>query len=211
MGGDRGPDGRPGPGPGVLDPVGAPVVVRSPAWTAGPVAGEPLRGPTGQVLAGRRRRVVAYLLDLLVLFGLGIAVSVLFDALLGPPSSPPDRAISLAYLAVVGVVGAAYWVGLWTGGRATLGMRLLGIRVVDAGSGGPVAAGVAGRRWAVLEGVVIALGVLTDVAFWVDQPELGTAAYLGTALWALVLLATTCLSPTRQGLHDRFAGTLVVR
>lgn len=211
MGRDGGPDGRPGPGPGVLDPVGAPVVMRAPAWASGPVAGEPLQGPTGQVLAGRRRRVVAYLIDLLLLSCLGLGVGALFDAVLGPPTSPPQRAVSLAYLAVIGTIGAAYWVALWTGGRATLGMRLLRIRVVEAGSGGHVPLGVAVRRWLVLEGVVIALGVLTDVAFWMAQPDIGTAAYLGSILWTVVLLATTCLSATRQGLHDRFAGTLVVR
>jgi len=39
----------------------------------------------------------------------------------------------------------------------------------------------------------------------------GGIANLSLLAWTLALLVTTVASPTKQGLHDRFAGTAIVR
>jgi hypothetical protein len=40
-----------------------------------------------------------------------------------------------------------------------------------------------------------------------------SAGFSGTALllWSIVLLVTTAVSPTKQGLHDRFANSAIVQ
>jgi hypothetical protein len=42
-------------------------------------------------------------------------------------------------------------------------------------------------------------------------PVVGGIVGLGQMAWTLVLLITTASSPTKQGLHDKFAGSAVVR
>jgi uncharacterized RDD family membrane protein YckC len=72
----------------------------------------------------------------------------------------------------------------------TPGIRYVGIRVVDVTSGARPGFRSSVRRWFLLT----ALGFL---------PELGAGAPLLGAAWML-------RSPLRQGLHDIFAGTIVI-
>jgi uncharacterized RDD family membrane protein YckC len=112
---------------------------------------------------------------------------------------------------VAGFIGAViatlidlgYFVLQWSSGaRATLGMRLLGLQVGNAADGRTLDRGQALRRWFAM-------------ASWLDVvaaiPVLGGLVSLGQLVWYLVLLATTASDPHRQGLHDRFAGTAVVK
>ncbi len=100
------------------------------------------------------------------------------------------------------VVDAAYFVGLWrTGGQATLGMRLLKLQVGNAFDGQTLDLNQAVRRWVALGGWLSAFGYSAS-----------TSGIAGTALlvWSIVLLISTVSSPTKQGLHDRFANSAVV-
>jgi len=85
-------------------------------------------------------------------------------------------------------------------------MRLLGLRVGDQRDGHPISWDQALVRWLILG---IAATLLT---FAVYVPSLvGLAlAVLGLA-WLLVILYTMTRSPLKQGLHDRYARTILVR
>jgi hypothetical protein len=61
---------------------------------------------------------------------------------------------------------------------------------------------VAFRRW-------LAMG--SWVGMFAVLPLVGALASLALLGWQLVLLVTTASSPTRQGLHDRAAGSAIVQ
>src|SRR3954451_5761630 len=167
------------------------------AW-APPVQPE-ARVVDGVVIARTFTRLVAYgvdvpflgLLNLSVLGALGM-----FDA---SRDSSLDLALGLGFV----VVDCIYFVGLWTSGwNATLGMRLLRLRMLSATSAGRLPYNDALLRWIALSGAVAILALVPRVA--------GTLGFL-SALWVLILLVTTAIHPLHQGLHDRWARSVVVQ
>jgi hypothetical protein len=81
-------------------------------------------------------------------------------------------------------------------------MRLLNLQVANAADGATLTTGQAVRRW-------IGLGQWLGLLGYV--PVLGAFSGLVQLIWYLVLLGTTVSSPTKQGVHDRFAGSVVVQ
>jgi uncharacterized RDD family membrane protein YckC len=153
----------------------------------------------GVVIARVFPRFVAYLVDMLLLGALGVAAG----AALGRYDAEPDPVVRIGVGAVLVLVDLLYFVGLWTSGlQATLGMRLLRLRILDSVTAGTLPLNDALLRWIALSG---AIGILALVP--------GIEAYIGFigAVWALILLITTATNPLRQGLHDRWARSVVVQ
>jgi uncharacterized RDD family membrane protein YckC len=123
-------------------------------------------------------------------------VGGLLGGAVGIAAGEDSSAASLIMAVIYFGVEFLYFVGLWTsGGRATLGMRLMKLQIGNAFDGRTLTMSQAVRRW-------LALSLLP-----------GAASALGglASLWALVLLISTAISPTRQGLHDRFANSAIVQ
>jgi len=159
----------------------------------------------GLVFSGTAARFVAYWIDSVIL-GLisGVIVSSIGSS---SPLRPTGEFVWTTgdFLATVlnVVISGAYFVGFWSGGRrATLGQMLLKIQVGNAFDGKPLTVEQAIRRW-------LALGQFLS-AFAVTAVALGAIALL-SVIWTIVLFISTVSSPTKQGLHDRFANTAVVR
>jgi uncharacterized RDD family membrane protein YckC len=96
-----------------------------------------------------------------------------------------------------------YFVGFWTSRwRATPGMIGLKMRVVDATSGGDMSLVQATKRW-------IALGWPLGLLAFV--PGLSQALPLIEVAYVIVLFFTVVTNDRRQGLHDRWANSLVIR
>ena len=190
--------------------VGTPEMGLGPAWMKPTKV--PRLTPGGQVVAGRRRRVGAYLVDVVVMLLLGLPVAWVFEAVLGARDTwALDPIPALAWLAATIGTALVYQVGLWTGGRSTVGMRLLGMRVVDARDGGPVRVEAGLRRWLALDGVTYLATAAGTVALLLAYPTLDTVSTLVAMGWSILLLATTTADDLRQGLHDKVARTYVVR
>lgn len=194
-------------------------------WTehVAPRAPLPSGGPTtpdGEALAGWGRRLGAYVIDLLVVTVIGALVGLpwlldVFDAygdywdrLMSTSGELPPPATADLYREIAGPIGAlslvqalvglVYHVTQWRRRAASLGMRLVGIRIRTWQSPstlldwGPIL-----KRWAMFYGVgVLAviplLGILASLYVWL------------AGLWPL-------WDARRQGLHDKAAGTVVVR
>ena len=108
----------------------------------------------------------------------------------------------LAGLALV-AVDAVYFIGLWrSGGQATLGMRLLQLRVVRAADATTLPLNAAAIRWLALSGVISIVAVLPPGASWLG---------LVGVVWIVVLLVTTAMDRLHQGIHDRWAGSVIVQ
>jgi uncharacterized RDD family membrane protein YckC len=161
-------------------------------------------GPGGTPLAEPWQRLVAYLLDSLIVGAvLLIPVLLLFAALFAvfftsiQAGSPPGAA-EILLLEVVGfaiilplqiIASYVYYVRMCHKTGQTVGKRVMKIRVVRAVDGGAIDLRVAKRRWIVQH-------VSAVVAFYFN---------LADALWLL------WDQPYRQCLHDKCAETLVVQ
>ncbi len=158
-----------------------------------------MAGTEGVVIAGVFSRVVAYFIDLAMLSALNITIS----SALGLFS--PDRDETIAMIVSGALIGVdfLYFVGLWTSGlQATLGMRLIRLRILGAVSAGTLSVNDALLRWLALSGAVSILAFVPSIA--------PSVALIG-GLWIIVLLVTTAVHPLRQGLHDRWARSVIVQ
>jgi uncharacterized RDD family membrane protein YckC len=153
----------------------------------------------GVVIARVFPRIVAYFVDVLLLGALGVIVGIPLG--LNGPDRDPTLAFGVG--AALVVVDLIYFVGLWTSGlQATLGMRLLRLRVLNATTAGSLPFNDALLRWLGLTGAIGILGLVP-----------GIDAYVGLigAVWLLVLLITTSSDRLRQGLHDKWARSVIVQ
>jgi uncharacterized RDD family membrane protein YckC len=188
------PVGWSAPPPASTPPSDQPVVAWAPqAAPAAQAVGE------GWVVAGVFSRLVAFAIDTFILG----CITLIIGAVVGVYREGSSQALALG----VGLVGVAidglYFVALWTsGGRATLGMRLIGLRVLRAADGGPLAMDAAVVRWLALTGIVQLLAIVP-----VANGLLGLVALA----WVVVLLITTGTDRLHQGFHDRWAGSVVVQ
>ena len=179
------------PADGPLVPWSAPAAPAA-ATALGPAA-------EGVVIARVFPRVVAYFVDVLILGALSLAVGVP----LGLYSPDRDQTLAFGVGAALVVVDLLYFVGLWTSGlQATLGMRLLRLRVLDATTAGSLPFNDALLRWLGLAGAIGIIGLVP-----------GIDRYIGLigGVWILVLLITTGTDRLRQGLHDKWARSVIVQ
>ncbi len=96
-----------------------------------------------------------------------------------------------------------YFVGFWTSrGRATPGMRGLKMQVVDVSTGRGLSLTAAMIRWAALGAPLALLSLIRPL-----QPVAGFV----NACLLVILFLTTVTNDRRQGLHDRWAASLVIR
>ncbi len=133
----------------------------------------------GLEFAGFWIRSAAYLIDIAIV-GMPIAIATGIWAV--AKNQDPLTALLIIYVAI-GLAIVVYFIWMWTTG-ATLGMRMLGLRVVDEATGQPVSLGRAALRYL---GLIIAI----------------VSCYIGL-VWA-------AFDSRKQGLHDKIASTLVIR
>jgi uncharacterized RDD family membrane protein YckC len=153
----------------------------------------------GLVIAGVFSRLVAFVIDLVFLACISIAIGLFVGAFRAGSS----QAVTLAAGLVGVAIGGLYFVAFWTSGwHATLGMRLIGIRLLQAVDGAPLPLEAAVTRWLALLGIVQLLSILPFA-----QGVLGLIALV----WVIVLLVTTATDRLHQGMHDRWTGSVVVQ
>ena len=154
-------------------------------------------------------RLVAYLTDLFISWLIGftiaaVVVAVLYSSNLVGRRTPRAAYISGVLVWVIALLfDLVYFVFFWSGGRrSTPGQRLFQIQVGNAVDGHQLDVTQAAVRWL---GYGEWLGRLR-----VPPGPLGIVGLVSFA-WPFLLLITTIISPTKQGLHDRIAGTWLVR
>ena len=180
----------------------APVV----AWAApaAPRQERDVPGAPGFVFASTSRRFVALVLDNILLAIVSSVIAGIAAVALGIETRGTDSTTLSAVFGIVYVtVSFLYFVLIWTSRRpATPGMRAMKIQIGTAFEGRPLQFGPAVVRWALL-GYPLSLANAVPAIF--------SVASLVGFVWYVVLLITTIASDTRQGIHDRVAGTAVVQ
>ena len=216
--------GYPPPTTTSYDALGQPYPSPAPGYTPPGMTWAPppdsYQAQAGMRFADVGPRFAAWLVDTILLsFATGLVSAPVFLVLLGDydwgelfrQASQGNAMVfdgqllvaAFATTVITTVINAVYFVFLWSsGGRATLGMRLLKLQIGNAADGATLSLAQSFKRWLAFGSWLSLLGVV---------PLAGSAAQLGQFVWSLVLLVTTSSSPTRQGLHDRFAKSAIVQ
>jgi uncharacterized RDD family membrane protein YckC len=193
-----------------------------PAWTSNITSTAPVAGPAGLFYADVPNRIIALIIDVIIVGIAGLIVSLVLYAIVGSPISTKAVAdpnsifgvrvdtttnyVATLLGAAVGLaISAGYYIYTWTAMRGTLGQKLLGMQVGNAADGATLTMEQAVRRWLALGGI-FSLGQFLN-----PIPAIGLLIGLAALIWAIALLVTTAQSPTKQGLHDQFASTIVVK
>jgi len=212
-------------GPGPVDapppppaPAGGPTQGSGlPSWTSQLTSTAPVPGPAGLYYADVPNRTIAYIIDAIILGIVNLVVGAVLSGIglnaFTINSNPTNIGNLLSYNPVVGLIQAVifaaisgvYFIYTWTTMRGSPGQRVLGMQVGNATDGQTLTMEQAFKRW-------IALGAPFGVAQALNPvPGLGILIGLAAFVWFIALLVTTAQSPTKQGLHDRYAGTVVVK
>jgi uncharacterized RDD family membrane protein YckC len=192
---------------------GTPPASGQPQWMSNLTSQQPVAGPAGFYYADVPNRAIAYIIDAIIIGIIGVVVGIVIYGIVGPATTfdinTLGTGVNLASLLIVTLVGlainAAYFLYTWVNMRATIGMRLLGMQIGHEADGRTLTYEQAAIRW-VLLGAPFGLAQLLN-----PWPGLGLLISLLGFVWLIVLLYTTAQSPTKQGLHDRYAHTMVVK
>lgn len=156
-----------------------PVAWQQPAEEEGPAP--------GIKFAGHGARLVAYIIDTIIVTALMIAVALVMGALVtgAAVSGSAGLAVGGGLLLVLAVIAVTflYFPFFWARGGQTPGMKVFGIRIVRDRDGGPISGGQAFLRL---------LGYFVN----------GVVFYVGY-VWILI-------DKRRRGWHDLIAGTVVI-
>ncbi len=213
---DAGPASGAAPGaPVPTPPAASGSTGPAPGWTQTLTSTSAEPGPAGFYFADVPNRIIAHIIDLILLalvgfilalalgglFG-GLTTSASLDSAGGDLNTGAFVAVSLAQLAV----SFAYFAYFWTASRATSGMKLLGLQIGDETDGHSIDWNQATIRWLIL-GIP---SILSTFASYVSN-DLGLILSVVGLAWLIILLYSVAKSPTKQGLHDRYARTIVVK
>jgi len=187
-----------------------------PTWTNNITARGTITGPGNLALADLPERIIAYIIDAIILGLIGIVINLILGSILvetrtdfvfGVPVvvRGPSFLASVIGILISLAISAGYFIYMWTRmNGSTIGMRVLKLGVRDASSGSLVNQQQAIRRWAYI-GLPGALGLAYVL------PLIGILVSLGVLAYYIFLLVTTAQSPTRQGFHDKGANTVVAK
>jgi uncharacterized RDD family membrane protein YckC len=197
------------PQPEAMPAGGAPSMPQpTVAWDQPKVAPPP-PGAAAWTYADVPNRIFALIIDLIVLFVLEVAVLLVLSIVglsAGIISTGQTNAVATLVATVVGTaINLVYFVGSWTRRRSTIGMRLLGMQVGNAFDGKTLTTDQGIRR------AVALWGPGTLAQYFSSFPGIGGIISLLAFIWTLYLLWTTAKSPTKQGFHDTFANSVVVK
>lgn len=202
------------------NPYGQTDYGQAPMYAGDVVGGKATHAPGGQELAGYLRRVVAYLIDGLLITLIMLAVgwsfisqiSATFNTFINQSIAAtetggvaPDQAQFMADLAgpifalqgIAIAVNLIYFCGFWRWRAATPGKMVLGLRIRAWEADGPLSWGLVLRRWFGLN-----LGTIISVI-----PLIG---FIG-GFWPIIDLLWPLWDQRRQALHDKIAGSVVIR
>lgn len=181
----------------------------TPSWTGNLTSTAPVAGPAGYYYADVPNRIIAFIIDYVIFFIVFFIVGAVTVSIFGVNTIIGQFQTTTSVL-VQNVVSyllvGAYFVYTWTTMRGTLGMKVLGMQIGQQGDGQTITFNQGILRYAVMFGPGFLAGLLSAFVL-----SLGLIASLIAFVWFIALLVTTAQSPTKQGLHDKYAQTMVVK
>jgi uncharacterized RDD family membrane protein YckC len=182
---------------------GQPAGSGSPAWVGTLTDQTPVPGPAGYFYADVPNRSIAMIIDVI---GIVVIQFVLLAVLGGAAiiGGGFDLMVLVANVLAF-ILWAAYFMYTWVNMRGTIGMKVLGLQIGHQEDGRSLTYEQAAYRFGVLFGPVVVINLLTALV-----PALGALGLL-SFLWLIYVLYTMAQSPTKQGIHDRYGKSMVVK
>ncbi len=199
------------PPPPLAPPSQAPQMPPQPAWMQNLTSTAPVAGPAGLFYADLPNRIIAYIIDVILLAIVGVIIGAITGSFLPVVQFDLVNGFHYNYLAAIinavisGVISAAYFIYTWTAMRGTVGMKVLGMQIGSEKDGSTLTMDQAIRRWLAVGGWITIAQALNPL------PLLGILIGLVSLGYVIYLLYTTAQSPTKQGFHDHFVGSMVVK
>jgi len=187
-----------------------------PSWSNNITARGTITGPAGLALADLPDRIIAYIIDAIILAVIGFVINLVLgsilvetrtDFILGIPVTVRGPSFIAQVLGVLIslAISAGYFVYMWTRMNGqTIGNKVMKISVRDAGTGNVMPQNQAIMRWATI-------GLPGALSLAYVLPVIGFIVSIAVLVYYIYLLVTTAQSPTRQGWHDRYAKTVVAK
>jgi uncharacterized RDD family membrane protein YckC len=178
---------------------------------------DPIPGSPGFVYADVPNRIFALIIDVIILGIVGAVVGLVLTGIVGPvykidlDFQNVNVGVQTNYVALVlnlvatMAVSAVYWIYCWTRLRGSVGQKALGMQVGNYPDGKTLTQDQAIRRWIALGGVFPIAQVINGF------PAIGMLISLAIFVYTVYLLYSTAKSPTKQGFHDTFANSVVVK
>lgn len=176
-----------------------------PSWTSSLTDQRAVPGPAGLFYADVPNRFIAMVIDVIAMLVVQFILLAVATSIFGVFGSFPTTTSLLVGNVLAFLVWAAYFIFLWVSMRGTLGMKALGLQVGHESDGRTLTYQQAAIRFGVLFGPQIIVGLLAAVV-----PALGILGLL-SFVWLIFVLVTMAQSPTKQGIHDKYARTMVVK
>jgi uncharacterized RDD family membrane protein YckC len=177
-------------------------------WRPAEVASGPA---TGIAYADLGIRIGAYIIDYIILIILAFIVNaVLVAILIGSIFTVGSGAFIIGALVILAVnvaLAAVYFVYTWTTMKASPGQRILGLMTVSETDGSALTMNAAITRYLVM----FAPGFVAGLASNIVGGVIGLLLSLVGLGWTIYLLYTTANDPKRQGFHDKYAKSVVVK
>ena len=187
-----------------------------PSWTANITSTIPVAGPAGFFYADLPNRIIAYIIDAIILGLIGLFLSIVVGGVFGgmttTTSTTNGSSVDVNYGAFIPVaivnlaIGAFYFIWMWSNQRATVGMRLLGLQIGNELDGRSITMKDGFSRWLII-------GIPSILAQFSGYLSVGLGFILGLIgiIWLIALLWSIAQSSTKQGYHDRYAHTIMVK
>jgi uncharacterized RDD family membrane protein YckC len=185
---------------------GGPTATGQPAWVANLTSQQVTPGPAGFFYADVPNRVIAMFIDIIGIFVIYFIVGAITVALFGFGGFIPTTTSLLVQQLLSAAIWAAYFLYTWVNMRGTLGMKVLGLQVGHESDGRTLTYEQAAWRFGLLFGPQIVIGLIAALI-----PALGILGILSFVVWLIYVMITIAQSPTKQGIHDRYGHSMVVK
>lgn len=173
---------------------------------------ETAAGPAaGIVYADLTNRIIAYIIDLVILVIVGFVVNLVlltaFIATLVSTGSALFLLLSVVVLVINVLLAAIYFIYTWTTMKASPGQRILGLMTVQETDGSALTTNAAIARYVIM----FAPSYIASLASTVIPGLLGLLISLAGLAWTIFLIYTVANDPKRQGFHDHYAHSVVIK
>jgi uncharacterized RDD family membrane protein YckC len=176
-------------------------------WRPAQVAAGPA---AGIAYADLGIRIGAYVIDIVILFiGVFIVNAILLSFAFFGAGFGGLLVIALLAGVINLAISAVYFIYTWTTMKASPGQRMLGLMTVSEIDGAALTQNAAIMRWLILAAPGI-VGVVFSQAMGYGN-FLGLLVSLAGLGWTIYLLYTTANDPKRQGFHDKYVKSVVVK
>jgi uncharacterized RDD family membrane protein YckC len=169
-------------------------------------------GPTAGIeYADLTNRIIAFIIDGVILAIVGFVVNLVLLTTIVAAIVTTGSALFILFGVVVLVIdvllAGIYFVYTWTNLKASPGQRLIGLMTVNEADGAVLTFNQALARFVIM----FAPGYVASLASTVIPGFLGLLLSLAGLAWTIFLIYTTANDPKRQGFHDHYAHTVVIR